>query len=286
MLTNIKKYTMKQILVPTDFSPESINACKVAASIAKKNKSEVTLLHLFDAPNQTVDQFSSGGTSTGAQAIQYMKGVTKKFNDLMDEPFFKGITIYEAVRSNKAYQGIIDESVKIKADLIVMGSQGVSGLEEMLVGSNTEKVVRHSKVPVLAVKQNVDEEFNVENIVFASDFGKESKATYPSVIEYAKIFNAKLHLLFINTASGFKPTNAIKESMQTFIDGNDYKNQTVNIYSDKTIEEGILHFSAEINADIIAINTHKRSGLMQLFSSNLGEDLVNHALRPVLTFKI
>lgn len=277
---------MKQILVPTDFSAESINACKAAASIAKKTKSEVTLLHLFDAPNQTTDQFSSGSTSSGAQAIQYMKGVTKKFNDLMDEPFFKGIRIYEAVRSNKAYQGIIDESTKIKADLIVMGSQGVSGIEEMLVGSNTEKVVRHSKVPVLAVKRDINDDFNVDNIVFASDFGEESKTTFPSVIEYAKIFNATLHLLFINTASGFKSTNNIKERMQAFVDGDEYKNQTVNIYSDKTIEEGILHFSAEINADIIAINTHKRSGLMQLFSSNLGEDLVNHALRPVLTFKI
>lgn len=277
---------MNRILVPTDFSERSLNACKAAASIARKTNSEITLLHLFDTPSDTVDQYSGSGTSSGARAISYMKGVSHQFADLMAQPFFKGIRLYEAVKSNKAYQGIIDESVDYNVDLIVMGSQGMTGLEEMLVGSNTEKVVRHSQIPVLVVKQDVNDDFEVNDMVFASDFSEESKTTFPNVIEYATIFEAKIHLLFINTVSSFKSTKAIRDRMQNFIDSYDYDNYSLNIYSDKTIEEGILNFSAENDADIIAINTHNRSGLMQLFSSHIGQDLANHALRPVITFKI
>lgn len=277
---------MNKILVPTDFSQESIYACKAAASIAKKTNSEIVLLHLFDVPSDTVDQYQGAGGSSGARTIEYMKGVSNKFAEFMAFPFFEGIKLYESVKSNKAYEGIIEESNKHKVDLIVMGSQGTSGIDEMLVGSNTEKIVRHSQIPVLVVKQSIEDHFNVMDIVFSSDFSDESKKTFPNVIEYVNIFDAKLHLLFINTISNFKSTKAIRERMQNFIDSYDIENYTVNIYSDKTIEEGILNFSSEIDADIIAINTHNRSGLMQLFSSHIGQDLANHALRPVLTFKI
>ena len=189
------------------------------------------------------------------------------------------------MRFHKAFEGVIEESKKLEVDLIVMGSQGATGLKEMFVGSNTEKVVRHSHIPVLVIKQDI-ENFDATNIVFASDFSDESKKTFPNVIEYAKIFDAKLHLLFINTISNFKSTKSINERMAAFVDGFDIENYTLNIYSDKTIEEGILNFSSEMDADIIAINTHKRSGLSQLFSSKIGKDLANHALRPVMTFKI
>lgn len=276
---------MKRILVPTDFSKESLYACKAAASIARKTNSEIVLLHLFDTPGGVIDQYGSGGGSSGAQAISYMKGIHLKFEKLASNSFFDGIKLFEAVRSSSAHEGIIEESQKREIDLIVMGSQGATGIEEMLVGSNTEKVVRHSQIPVLVVKQDF-ELFDVRAIVFASDFGDESKITFPNVIEYASMFNAKIHLLFVNTVSNFKSTKAIRDRIQNFIDSYNYDDYSVNIYSDKTIEEGILNFAAEHEADVIAINTHNRSGLMQLFSSQIGQDLANHALRPVLTFKI
>ena len=60
----------------------------------------------------------------------------------------------------------------------------------------------------------------------------------------------------------------------------------MNVYNDSTIEEGVLNFSREVDADVIAINTHGRSGLYSLFSESISKDLANHALRPVITFKI
>ncbi|MDY7396434.1 universal stress protein [Aureibaculum sp. 2210JD6-5] len=276
---------MKKILVPIDFSDEAMYACKVAASIAKKTGGEIILLHMLDIPTDAIDPIESDISRGGAQTILFMKGIHKRFEKLKKQPFFDGIKLNENVKFHKAFEGVIEESRTNDVDLIVMGSQGATGLKEMLVGSNTEKVVRQSHIPVLVIKQDV-ENFKIDDIIFASDFSEESKKSFQDVIDFANTFNAKLHLLFINTARNFEPTEVTNAKLKYFIGDFDLKNYTLNTYNDVTIEEGILNFGKKIDADIIAINTHGRSGLAQLFNESISKDLANHALRPVVTFKI
>ena len=276
---------MKKILVPIDFSDEAKYACKVAASIAKQTGSEIILLHMLDIPTDAIDPLESDITRGGAQTILFMKGIHKRFEKLKKQPLFEGVKLNETVKFHKAFEGVIEESKKNDVDLIVMGSQGATGLKEMLVGSNTEKVVRQSDIPVLVIKQDI-ENFKVDDIIFASEFSETSKTTFPKVIKFANTFNAKLHLLFINTARNFEPTEVTNAKLNKFVGEFDIKNYTLNAYNDVSIEEGILNYGKKINADIIAINTHGRSGLAQLFNESISKELANHALRPVVTFKI
>ena len=276
---------MKKILVPIDFSKEAKYACEVAAQIAKKTKCEIILLHMLDIPGASIDPIDSNNKRGGAQAIFFMKTIHKKFQKYKALPFFEGIKITESVKFHKAFNGVIEESKKNNVELIVMGSQGATGLKEMLVGSNTEKVVRHSDIPVLVIKKKVSN-FEIKNMIFASDFSKESKKSFKNVLEFANIFKAKLHLLYINTIHNFESTKDSTKKLEKFVSGIDKNKFTLNIYNDTTIEEGILNFGKEIEADVIAINTHGRSGLSQLFSESISKELANHALRPIVTFKI
>ncbi|MCB0485411.1 MAG: universal stress protein [Flavobacteriaceae bacterium] len=276
---------MKKILVPIDFSEQAIHACKVAASIAKKTNSEIILLHMLDVPSGSVDPADSGNLSGGGQTIFYLKSISKKFNELKASPFFEDVTVSDKVLFHKAFEGVIEESKKNDVDLIVMGSQGATGLKEMLVGSNTEKVVRLSHIPVLVIKQDIDD-FKIDDLIFASDFSDESKKSFQKVIDFATIFKSKIHLLYITTIGNFEPTKTSEKRLQDFITGFKLNDYTINIYNDRTIEEGILNFGREINADVIAIYTHGRSGLSQLFSESISKELANHALRPVVTFRI
>ena len=88
----------------------------------------------------------------------------------------------------------------------------------MLVGSNTEKVVRNSEVPVLVIKSEI-EDFKIENMVFASNFNIQNKSTFPKIVEFAKIFNAKIHLLKINTVQKFESTIKSQMKIKEFIKG-------------------------------------------------------------------
>ena len=276
---------MKKILVPIDFSDEAEYAAKVAAKIAKKTNSEIFLLHMLDLPSNTIDPAEMGNLYDGPQTVFFMKGIHKRFEAFKKLPFFKGVKLNETVRFHKAFEGVIEESKNNHVDLIVMGSQGATGLKEMLVGSNTEKVVRHSDIPVLVIKKDIPN-FDINNLIYASDFSEVSKKPFQKVVDFANVFDAKIHLLFINTIHNFEPTKVSYDKLKSFISDFTLKEHSINIYNDTTIEEGILNFGKEINADIIAINTHGRSGLSQLFSESISKELANHALRPVITFKV
>jgi len=276
---------MKSILVPIDFSDQAKYAAKVAASIAREVDAKLVLLHMLEIPTGVVDPASFGTSNNTPSALLFLDRARQKFATFSKEPFFHGLEIEESVHFHKAFDGIIAESKEKEVDLIVMGSKGTSGLEEMLVGSNTEKVVRNSEVPVLVVKKEI-ENFKVENIVFASNFKMQNKVTFQSILNFTKVFDAKIHLLKINTIHNFETTKQSSDAIREFINGYDLGDYSLNIYNDVSVEKGILNFSKLIDADLIVLNTHGRRGLMHLFNGSIGEDLANHAKLPVVTFKI
>jgi len=276
---------MKSILVPVDFSKQAEYAAKVAASIAKQTNSKIFLLHMLELPSGVIDPSSFGTSNNAPTTLLFLKRAHEKFEEFKKLPFLEGVEVEDSVNFHKAYDGILDESKKHQADLIVMGSQGASGLEEFLVGSNTEKVVRNSEIPVLVVKKDVDE-FNIKNIVFASNFKTNNRSAFQKILNFTLLFNAKLHLLKINTIHNFETTKESSDAIRSFIDGFDLGDFTLNIYNDISVESGILNFSKLIDADLIVLNTHGRRGLAHLFSGSIGEDLANHAKLPVVTFKL
>ena len=280
----IKLHTiMKKILVPTDFSEQADNALKVAAELAKKYHSEIYLLHMIEMPLDLIDPLHEN--SEIPEAIFFMKLAHQKFEKVKAHPALEGLTVHEAVQNNRAFEGIIDSAHKHGVDLIVMGSHGASGFKEIFVGSNTEKVVRTSDIPVLVIK-NEHDNFEINNIVFACDFSNEYKKTYADTIKFAQDVNAKIHLLYVNTPSNFKSDHEINDMMTPFVASQPFSNYTFSIYNDTNVEEGILNFTKANDYDLIAMSTHGRSGLSHFFNGSISEDLVNHANRPVITFKI
>jgi len=275
---------MKKILVPTDFSKQAENALKVAAQLAKKHKSEIYLLHMLELPLGLVDQANTGGSSL-PESLFFMKLAHKRFEEVLSSDYLKGIKVFETVLFQNTFEGITEVGEKNKVDLIIMGSHGASGFKEMFIGSNTEKVVRTSTIPVLVIK-NKHEKFAVKNFVFASDFSSECKKPFKEAIKFAESVKAKIHLVFINTATNFLTTEEANKVMENFLKGMDVNNYTLNIYNDNSVEKGVLNFAQHIDADLIGMATHGRKGLSHFFNGSVSEDLVNHANRPVITFKI
>lgn len=276
---------MKKILVPIDFSVQAEYAAKVAVNIAKLTDSKIYLLHMLELPTGVIDPSSYGTSSNTPTALLFLKRAYEKFENFKKLSFFDGVEMEDSVLFHKAYDGIINESEKNDVDLIVMGSKGTSGLEEMLVGSNTEKVVRNSNIPVLVIKKEV-EKFKIENIVFASNFNLDARGTFQKILDFTTIFDAQLHLLKINTIHNFETTKESSDAIRNFINDFDLNNYTLNIYNDVSVEAGVLNFAKVIDADVILLNTHGRRGLAHLFAGSITEDLANHAKLPVITFKI
>ncbi|AVR45294.1 universal stress protein UspA [Christiangramia fulva] len=274
---------MKNILVPTDFSEQAEKALKVAAQLARRFGSDIYLLHMLELPLQLVDPVN-GSSQNLPEAIFFMKLAHQRFSKLMAKPYLKGIKVHETVEFHRAFDGIMEISKEKKCDLIVMGSHGASGFKEMFIGSNTEKVVRHSQIPVLVIKKEIDT-FKVKNFIFATDANEEHKHTLRKAIKFANTLEAKLHLLFVNTPNNFMTSEEANKRLQKYC-GENQENCQLHIYNDISVEKGILNFAKKMDSQLIGISTHGRKGLAHFFNGSISEDLVNHANKPVVTFKI
>ena len=155
----------------------------------------------------------------------------------------------------------------------------------MFIGSNTEKVVRNSDIPVLVIKKE-DDNFSADKFVFASDFSDEIKKSFAKVVDFANKFNSHIYMVNINTPNNFKSTEVAQNTMDEFASNFEMKNYSTHIYNDVNVEKGILHFAKSIKADLIGMSTHGRKGISHFFNGSISEDLVNHAKRAVITFKI
>jgi nucleotide-binding universal stress UspA family protein len=216
----------------------------------------------------------------------YLRKVNERILEFKENFFHKSTEVYYAIKLQNPYEGILKYADKIDADLIVMGSKGHSNFEEILIGSNTEKVVRSSKAPVIVVKKD-NEKFRMRNLVFASSFKNEDKKeVFRKFLDFAIHFKSKIHLLKVNTPSNFESTQQAIKKVNQFIKEFDLPKYSINIYNDVSIEKGILNFSRDINADLIALSTSGRSGLSHLFSASVTKSLSKKALKPILTIKV
>lgn len=277
---------MKHILVPVDFSKPSENALRVAAKLAKKNDTKIHTLHVVELAESL---FGSGQFNVDNEEIIFFMDLAKrKFKEFLDKDFLEGIETDDIVEVGSTTFAIEEVVKRNDIDLIVMGSSGVSGLEEVMIGSNTEKVVRNSEVPVLVVKNDI-EKIDFKKVLFATNFELENVTAYNKAKRFADSFNAQLKMVYINMPGNqFYSTSETRDHMRKFLNKVEVplNDENVRIYNDYSIQEGVLNASRDDKFDLIAMPTHGRKGLSHFFNGSIGEDVVNRSDSPVITFKI
>lgn len=279
---------MKKILVPTDFSKPSSIATEVAADIARKANAQLVLLHVIE--ELVADTINIEGEVDTSQhwedkifTMKMIEKARKQMAKWVDDPKLEGVKVSTEMKMGSPYTGMNSIIVDHKVDLVVMGTSGHSALEEMIIGSNTEKVVRRAHCPVLTVHQRpANKEF--KDIVYATSMSKEEEIFTRVLRTTQKLYDSTLHLVRINTPGNFQRDAVVKKYMQDFAKRLQLKNYTLNVFNDITEEEGIIYFADSINADLIAMATHGRTGFAHVLAGSIAEDVVSHAKRPVLTF--
>jgi len=271
---------MKNILVPTDFSDCSRVAEEVGIKLAKRAKAEIHFLHIqwtpitwTRLPLEKEDLYPE----TKAQ-IGYAK---RELDKLVNRAEKLGLKAEQFLIFDKGRPEITNHIRHHKHDFIVMGSHGTSGIRELL-GTNAQHIVRYSPSPVLVVK-NSPQNFEVKNIVFASSFEEVTQHPFLQVIELGDLLGSQIHLLYVNLPFSFKETDEIEENMNSFHSKCPRGTCSINIYNALNEERGIQKFAEKVNADIIAITTHGKTGFLRMISQSITESLVNHSDIPVLS---
>jgi nucleotide-binding universal stress UspA family protein len=272
---------MNKILVPTDFSECAEAATQVAMAIAEKADSEIYFLHLQteDFETKHVPHPESSPTYPDERKRKIAQA-RNELERLVVKAGRAGIKSKQELVLNKSEERLEDYIKPYGIDLVVMGSNGTHGLRELLIGSNTERLIWHSPVPVLVIKSK-PEKFEINNMVFVSDFKTDFVKPLKEILKLASLWNSQLHLLYVNTPSHFRETNDVLADMKRFMHQFNEIQYTPHIYDANDEERGIHQFAKANKVDLIALATHGRTAFMALTHS-IAECLINHEKVPVL----
>ncbi len=274
---------MKKILVPCDFSEHAQQAYEFALNIAARSGGKVMVLNVIDLP-------ITYETTLGTPLYYFDENILKELENQANEDFRKLKAKFSKKTEASFFVSFGPVTLKIeefiedhKIDLVVMGTRGASGWKEYLIGSNTEKIVRFSKVPVFAIRKSFELE-KIKNIVFPTTLELNQTELLHHLKELQSFFDATIHLLLVNTPYNFKRTKEDKELLEEYARHYKMKDYTLNIYDDFFADDGIINFAHQIKADMIAMGTHGRKGLAHLFAGSVTEDVVNHVDCPIWTY--
>ncbi len=280
---------MKKILVPTDFSKISFVALDVAFDIAKKSGATVFVLNVVEEAGvdstRITGEWQKADWEEKLFIYKLLERAEAQLTKVVQDPKYSAVKMVGELRLGNPFHGMNSIISEHKVDLVVMGTRGVTNLETMVIGTNTEKVVRHSHCPILTVhKKPASTDF--KNIVYATAMSKDEEVFSRIVRRTQQLYDSTIHLVRVNTPGDFQRDRVVKDYMAKFAKSMQLKNYTINVYNDVSEEDGILYFADSINADLIALATHGRTGFAHVLAGSIAEGVVKMASRPVLTWVV
>ncbi|MGY5350995.1 universal stress protein [Wenyingzhuangia sp. IMCC45533] len=276
---------MKNIIIPVDFSIYSENALKVAAMLAKKHGYGLTLIHMLELPSGYSEH-----DSTYAKSIVFMlKFAEQKMNTFVEKDYLEGITIKVIIKHFALFPEIGPIAEENNSSLIVMGSHGKDYQNGEYLGSNTEKVVKNSKIPVLVIKNEL-KDIDFSKSIFVSDFKLESAKAYVNAKKFFNEIGVVPKLLFINKpGSGFVSTKEMDTRFKEFLmetEGSLASLDSFENYDDYTVVDGVNSYIEDHGTSLLAVATHGKSNISKFFTDSVSLDLANETVLPVLTVLI
>lgn len=281
----MKKADPKTILVPTDFSPTANKALEFAINITKITNGKLVLMNVVD-PNLLM-------TGPEIMSFGYMHNLLindtiSSLKDLAEEISYKyKLNVEFECLSGSILENIIKTSKAKKADLIIMGTHGTSGVSEWLFGSNAFSVVNSSTIPVLTV--NIDsKQTEFKKIVFPYNENLLTLKKSKQVIEFAKLFNATILLFGYSDSEMFSSMAALRKKGEELIAifKKEGIHSTLNTILAEDYADEILRFANSEKANLITIVTNRSHSIDKVFKTKPDKKLVNHSDIPIYSVPV
>lgn len=268
---------MKTILIPTDFSDNARNAFKYAFDLFGE-EADYHLLTSYKSPNA-----GPGGMLVSLDEVlekEAVKDLRREKQEL--EKLYPNLKL-----TTHSVYGSVENAVrrannKLKTDFVVMGTQGASGLAEVFVGTNTQRVINNIHRPVIAIPENaVFDKMN--KIVLAVDLNKISTdCQLHKLVGISKRYQGELLVLHIQTKEGpeIDLGEEVKES--GLYECLQQVNHTFHVRRNDSISKGINDFIIEMDADALAVIPHRVGFLANLFKHSYSSEMVFQTKVPLI----
>ena len=266
-----------KILVPTDFSDNANNALEFAKKIAEKEKATITLLYAFYA----VYDFAAQATEILGQIEQEAKTELKK---TVDAGKAEGLEVDYLLLQGTVASVATSLAYRENYDLIVMGTQGASGIKKALMGSNTGHVIKESKIPVLAVPQKAKWE-NIKKISVGLELQKEEEKYFNSLFKLTEETMFPYEFFHIKSEDSFEKEIEFK-GLEAFLkEKHSGSKMNFRTITGKDVGSG-LRFYLKENEDAMLVMFYKGKTFFEyLFNRSESLEMAYHTHVPLLIIK-
>ena len=265
---------MKSIVVGTDFSEGSYVALELAIDIANRMQCGITLVWVRREKKLFTGEQMEMLTNL---ALDKLQTLCEKYN-----PMMKHGRIEQRIVNGKVSTAIADVARQELSPLIVIGTNGASGFEKFVIGSQAARIVQDSPCPVLTMRQGYDFHKRLERIVVPLRVNANSRQKVPPAAAMAKIFGSEVHILGLLDLK--EEESALRTYIGQSIDFLERENVPYHfeIRTYSTYSDTVLHYADEIKADLVIINTEQDRLISQFFLGTNAQQVVHKSQIPVL----
>lgn len=286
LVKTIRVIIMKKILFPTDFSETADNAFIYALHFAKSVNADLYVLHTYDMPvisstsagqpdliQEVYNTIEFGHFDAYKEKVPQMREIAEQhqLGDVnMTFIFEEGSLLYTIQRIIK------DENI----ELVVMGTNGKSGWDKKILGSNTSNVIRNVDIPILSVPFKAKFK-RLERFGFATLLKPSDRKGLRQIFNFTKGLNAEVKCLHILRKENPEVEMLVKEWQNFFIDDK----LEITTVLNRDLEQSVYYFIDEHLIDVMCIVKRQMGFFERLFSSSLSQKLSYHADVPVLVLQ-
>jgi nucleotide-binding universal stress UspA family protein len=270
----------KKILVPVDFTPSSNSALLLAGNIAALHGSELVLLHVVE-PSAPMAEFFTDEDLTGKKR----KMAIKLLDRLIETNKEMGVPMTKMIVEGKPYREILSAAEENLVEMIVMGTWGTHAIENDMIGSNVNKVVRSARIPVVTVTRP-PEHAEMSKIMIAVDPNFGIRELRKILEQYHKVYNPVVDLVAValRESDVDELKDYLDKQRQTLMKQG-IKDVTTTVRQGYIISETILDYVQEAGHDMIWMETHGRKGLSNWIIGSVTEEVLQYSPVPVLSLR-
>jgi len=271
---------MKTIISAIDFSDCSINALEHAVSIARCTKANILMVWVNN-PYTTKTILSSDRSDDLVEEVerQFNRLITKYSAEL------PGLKIDYIIREGKVYKEVVSQARESDAWLIVAGTHGSSGFEELWMGSNANRIVSVAPCPIITIRAGVEISRNLERIVMPIDSTMETRQKVPFTAELANAFGAEVHVLAVYTTSVEDVRRLVlsyAKQAAKYLKDKGLKHQVIETESEN-LTTTTIQYAQKIDANLISIMTEQEKTALNVWIGPYAQQMVHHSPIPVLS---
>lgn len=270
---------MKKLLVGVDFSKGSINALNYAIMLANNLPAEILMVWV-DKPMSPESIYANKPTVERSEVIGRFERIIKEYNDVL-----KFGTLKYKICFGKVYEAIAEQARQFQADYIIIGTHGISGYEELWIGSNANRIVAAAVCPVFTLRQNFSVRESIYAIVLPIDHTGDTIEKVDHALKIASVFKAKIHVLGLYSSE----LSTIKRRVEANVKKAQNSLESLSIPFEVHFEKAqnltstTIKFTERINADLICIMTEQETSTNNILLGQYAQQMVNHSHVPVLS---